>query len=97
MGLMKDSGCGSILIGLESTSEKNLIRMDKKINLKRNYVDAIRKIQSHGILVHGSFILGYDFDDASAFDELIDFIDQPFHPDRHCVEDLPHEFRITIH
>lgn len=74
--LMKDSGCGSILIGLESTSEKNLVRMDKKINLKRNYVDAIKKIQSHGILVHGSFILGYDFDDESAFDELIDFIDE---------------------
>ena len=50
--------------------------MDKKINLKHNYVDAIKKIQSHGILVHGSFILGYDFDSESAFDELIEFIDE---------------------
>lgn len=74
--LMKDSGCGSILIGLESISEKNLARMDKKINLKYNYIDAIKKIQSYGILVHGSFILGYDFDSESAFDELIDFIEK---------------------
>ncbi|MBI5559876.1 MAG: B12-binding domain-containing radical SAM protein [Deltaproteobacteria bacterium] len=74
--LMKDSGCGAILIGFESVSEKNLSRMDKKVNLKLNYKDAIKKIQSYGILVHGSFILGYDFDTEPAFDELIDFIEE---------------------
>ncbi|MGM0454498.1 MAG: radical SAM protein, partial [Thermodesulfobacteriota bacterium] len=75
LGLMKDSGCGSILIGLETTSKENLGRMDKSINLRHDYVDAIKKIQSYGILVHGSFILGYDFDDAAAFDDLIAFVD----------------------
>ncbi|MEK7773426.1 MAG: radical SAM protein [Deltaproteobacteria bacterium] len=74
--LMKDSGCGAVLIGFESISEKNLSRMDKKVNLKLNYMDAIKKIQSYGILVHGSFILGYDFDTESAFDELTDFIEE---------------------
>ncbi|MEK6714216.1 MAG: radical SAM protein [Nitrospirota bacterium] len=72
--LMKDSGCGSILIGLESVSSQNLTRMNKRLNLRFNYLDAIQKIQSYGILVHGSFILGSDFDDLSAFDELIHFI-----------------------
>ena len=72
--LMKDSGCGSILIGLESVSEQNLTRMNKRLNLRYNYLEAIQKIQSYGILVHGSFILGSDFDDLSAFDELIHFI-----------------------
>ena len=71
---MKDSGCGSILIGLESVSSQNLTRMNKRLNLRFNYLDAIQKIQSYGILVHGSFILGSDFDDLSAFDELIHFI-----------------------
>lgn len=74
--LMKDSGCGAILIGFESVSEKNLACMDKKVNLRLNYMDAIKKIQSFGILVHGSFILGYDFDTESAFDELIKFIEE---------------------
>ena len=74
--LMKESGCGAILIGFESVSEKNLSCMDKKVNMRLSYADAIKKIQSHGILVHGSFILGYDFDDESAFDELIGFIDE---------------------
>ncbi|MBI4848891.1 MAG: radical SAM protein [Nitrospirae bacterium] len=75
LALMKESGCGAILIGLESISEKNLSRMDKGINRKHDFAEAINKIQSYGILVQGSFILGYDFDTQSSFDELMDFID----------------------
>ncbi len=74
--LMKDSGCGAILIGLESVSRENLSSMDKGVNLKHDYIKSIEKIQSHGILVHGSFILGYDFDTLSSFDELIDFLNE---------------------
>lgn len=74
--LMKESGCGAILIGLESVSEKNLSLMDKKCNLKHDYIKAIKKIQSYGLLVHGSFILGYDSDSMSSFDELINFIEE---------------------
>lgn len=72
--LMKESGCGSILIGLESISSRNLSQMNKRINLRYDYLSAIRKIQSYGILVHGSFILGNDFDNHSSFDALIHFI-----------------------
>ena len=74
--LMRESGCGAILIGFESISEENLSRMDKGINLKHDYIDSIKRIQSHGILVHGSFILGYDFDTLNTFDKLADFIDE---------------------
>ena len=72
--LMRDSGCGAVLIGFESISEENLAQMRKAINRKFDYAEAIRKIQSHGILVHGSFVVGYDFDSQATFDELIDFI-----------------------
>lgn len=74
--LMKESGCGAVLIGFESMSEENLSRMDKKTNMRLGYMEAIKKIQSYGIMVHGSFILGYDFDTTSTFDELADFIDE---------------------
>jgi radical SAM superfamily enzyme YgiQ (UPF0313 family) len=73
--LMKESGCGSIFIGFESVSKENLARMDKGVNLKHDYAAAIKNIQSHGILVHSSFIVGYDFETRSSFDELIKFID----------------------
>lgn len=73
--LIRDCGCGSVLIGLESVSSENLARMDKKVNQRHDYLNAINKIQSYGIRVDGSFIVGYDFDSRTTFDELIDFID----------------------
>lgn len=76
LGLMKESGCGAILIGFESVSGNNLSRMDKGVNQRHDYAEAISRIQSHGILVHSSFILGYDFDTQSSFEELIGFIDR---------------------
>lgn len=76
LALMKNAGCGAILIGLESISSKNLEAMGKNINLRHDYLNSIKAIQEHGIMVHGSFILGYDFDSLESFDELIDFIDE---------------------
>jgi radical SAM superfamily enzyme YgiQ (UPF0313 family) len=72
--LMRASGCGAIFIGFESTTQENLAMMQKGINRRYNYLEAIEKIQSYGILVHSSFILGYDFDSPATFDELIGFI-----------------------
>lgn len=72
--LMRASGCGAVFIGFESTSRENLAMMHKRVNRRYNYLEAIDKIQSYGILVHSSFIVGYDFDSLSTFDELIDFV-----------------------
>ncbi|WP_051283851.1 B12-binding domain-containing radical SAM protein [Desulforegula conservatrix] len=74
--LMSESGCGAVFIGFESISDDNLSSMDKGINKKFNYVDAINKIQSYGLLVHSSFIVGYDFDSQKTFRELVDFIQE---------------------
>jgi radical SAM superfamily enzyme YgiQ (UPF0313 family) len=74
--LMKESGCGAMLIGLESISEENLSAMNKGVNIRHDYIEAIKKIQSYGMLVQGSFIVGYDFDTEASFDELIEFIEE---------------------
>lgn len=74
LSLMRESGCGAIFIGFESLSRKNLSSMNKGVNKKFAYEEAIKKIQSHGILVHSSFIVGYDDDSPESFDELIQFI-----------------------
>lgn len=74
--LMSLSGCGAIFIGFESLSQENLDMMHKGVNQRYEYMEAINKIQSYGILVHSSFILGYDCDSQGTFDELIEFIDQ---------------------
>ncbi len=74
--LMRKSGCGAIFIGFESISQENLDSMDKGINQRYDYIQAINNIQSHGILVHSSFIVGYDFDSDQTFKELSEFISE---------------------
>ena len=76
LALMRDSGCGAIFIGFESISIDNLKAMHKDVNQRFDYEEAIRKIQSHGMLVHSSFIVGYDYDSEKTFNELITFIDK---------------------
>jgi radical SAM superfamily enzyme YgiQ (UPF0313 family) len=71
---MRASGCGAIFIGFESLSQKNLSSMNKGVNKKFAFAEAIKKIQSHGILVHSSFIVGYDDDSQESFDDLIRFV-----------------------
>jgi radical SAM superfamily enzyme YgiQ (UPF0313 family) len=76
LGLMRDSGCGAVFVGFESISEKNLQAMHKPVNQRYDFAKAIEKIQSYGLLVISSFIVGYDFDSESTFDELIDFVQE---------------------
>jgi len=76
LSLMRESGCGAIFVGFESMSKENLVSMHKGVNQRYDYLEATKRIQSHGMLVHGSFIVGYDFDSEWAFDELIDFIQE---------------------
>jgi radical SAM superfamily enzyme YgiQ (UPF0313 family) len=73
---MSESGCGAIFIGFETISEKNLSSMDKEVNRRIDYRKAIEKIQSYGILIHSSFIVGYENDTPESFDALINFIEE---------------------
>lgn len=78
LGLMRDSGCEQVLIGLESPSAKGVEGVETNANWKARRVDgylaAIRKIQSHGITVNGCFILGLDGDTPDVFDEVFRFV-----------------------
>jgi radical SAM superfamily enzyme YgiQ (UPF0313 family) len=68
------SGCIDLLIGFESLSPANLTAMGKRINVVDEYEGVIRKIHSHGIAVHGSFILGLDEDDEHVFKRALNFV-----------------------
>ncbi|SCY70418.1 B12-binding domain-containing radical SAM protein [Alkaliphilus peptidifermentans] len=73
------SGCRQVLIGFESITAKNLKDIDYT-NFKMRHIplyqETIERIQSNGIGVVGSFIVGLDGDDCSVFDTLADFIFQ---------------------
>jgi radical SAM superfamily enzyme YgiQ (UPF0313 family) len=78
LGLMRDSGCQQVLIGLESPKRASLDRVELKNNWKlrrqASYRDAIARIQSHGITVNGCFILGLDGDTPDVFDDVLNFV-----------------------
>ncbi|MFC2019287.1 B12-binding domain-containing radical SAM protein [Chloroflexota bacterium] len=67
------SGCMALLIGFETLSPANLAAVGKKVNIVDEYETVIKKIHSHGIAVHGFFILGLDEDDEEVFERTVHF------------------------
>jgi radical SAM superfamily enzyme YgiQ (UPF0313 family) len=78
LGLMRDSNCQQVLIGLESPSRASLDGLELKSNWKARmqdeYMAAIAKIQSYGITVNGCFVLGLDADTPAIFDDVLHFV-----------------------
>lgn len=72
--LMKEAGCEIILIGFESLEDENLRQMKKEVNLLPDERDAlVQRIHDHGIGIYGTFVFGYDHDDASTVERTLDF------------------------
>lgn len=78
LGLMRDSGCQQVLLGLESPRRHSLDGIELKNNWKARrqdqYAAAIARIQSYGITVNGCFILGLDGDTPEVFDDVLRFV-----------------------
>jgi radical SAM superfamily enzyme YgiQ (UPF0313 family) len=74
LDLMAKSGCLAAVIGFESLNEDNLRQMKKKWNLRHgDYATAIQKLQDHGIMIYGTFVLGYDHDTVDSFAVTVEF------------------------
>lgn len=72
--LLRDSGCRKLVIGFESIEENSLRAMEKwKYDRLKDYAKAIECIQSYGIGVWGTFIVGLDGDDKGIFRKVVDF------------------------
>lgn len=72
--LMEQSGCVAALIGFESLSQENLRQMNKGWSrVRQDYETAIQRLYAHGIMVCGTFVLGYDDDSPAAFDQCLEF------------------------
>ncbi|MGE5286529.1 MAG: B12-binding domain-containing radical SAM protein [Micromonosporaceae bacterium] len=72
LALMKAAGCQMVMIGFESTSDRSLVQMNKKMQV-RDIVESVRLFHDHGILVHGMFVAGADTDDAGQAGRTVDF------------------------
>ncbi len=63
MELAAKSGCLGLAIGFESFSPNTLDEMGKNFNKPEYFHKLIKKIKSYGMIVWGSFVLGFDRDD----------------------------------
>jgi radical SAM superfamily enzyme YgiQ (UPF0313 family) len=74
LDLMFEANCRFINIGFETLSAGNLDLIDKfKRSKLEMYTEYARKIVSKGIMIIGSFIVGYDHDDYDVFDRISQF------------------------
>lgn len=74
--LMAASGCSALFVGFESIDEATTRHTGKRQNRPAEYRQVIEMLHDHGISVWGSFVFGFDTDDADVFDRTVEFATQ---------------------
>lgn len=72
--LMVTANFTQAFIGIETTSDDSLSECGKSQNRSRDMVASVKKLQNMGIEVQAGFIVGFDNDTQSVFQEMINFI-----------------------
>lgn len=71
--LAAQAGCVAMYIGYESLSPASLEEVGKSFNIIHRYKEGIKKMHDHGIIIHASFVFGFDHDDTSVFEQTVKF------------------------
>lgn len=75
LSLMRRAGCFMVLIGFESLEVANLKQMRKGANLRAgDYERVIARIRKAGLMIYGTFVIGYDHDTPASAAGLVDFV-----------------------
>jgi len=90
LNALKDAGCHTISIGVESGSQKMLDLLDKKITVEQN-INAIKLCKKHKIKCHATFMIGLPTETVEELNKTINFIKKynPDVPDMHMYNPLP--------
>jgi len=72
--LMKDNDFRYVFVGIESPDKDVLIQTQKPQNKDIPVTEAIRTLNSHGMIVNGGFILGFDNETESTAKNMINLI-----------------------
>ena len=72
--MMVKAGFSQVFIGIETPDDVALAECSKSQNRNRDLVSSVQKLQRMGLQVMGGFIVGFDSDDETIFQRMIDFI-----------------------
>jgi radical SAM superfamily enzyme YgiQ (UPF0313 family) len=72
--LMVQAGFDTVFVGIETPNEDSLAECSKNQNKGRDLVESVKTLQRAGLQVQGGFIVGFDNDSPSIFQQQIDFI-----------------------
>ncbi len=67
------AGLRSLFVGFETLSSRSLEGANKRQNLGRSYREVVRRLDSLGIMINGSFVFGFDGDDRDVFSRTVDW------------------------
>lgn len=68
-----EAGLRSLFVGFETFSPANLRQSNKKQNLEKDYIKAVNRLHSLGIMINGSFVFGLDDDDQDVFKRTVEW------------------------
>jgi len=75
LALMRDAGFQVVFCGIETPEPDALRAMSKDQNLRMPILDAVRRLNAHGLEVVSGIIVGLDTDTEATADHIVEFID----------------------
>jgi radical SAM superfamily enzyme YgiQ (UPF0313 family) len=76
MELMVNAGFETVFVGIETPNKESLEECGKRHNKNRDMIESIKKMQHFGLEVQGGFIVGFDNDNPTIFDQMIKFVQE---------------------
>lgn len=76
LALMVEAGFKKLFVGIETPQEEGLLECAKAQNTQRDLLASVKTIQKAGMEVMGGFIIGFDSDKPSIFEQQIKFIQE---------------------